>query len=310
MSNQNQKTENFVYDSLSNVKIEKYNDNYTFHHLIGQTLLYCGYPYRTTSVTNLKVGDYYKVEGISTDRFGLDHKLLLVDVKTGIKFEDEAFSYHYQNFKWVVVGYYEKVKSTYLNKDYIYIDEGHNNDYVKVKNLIHLEKDTPTHDIAKNSIWTCVDIQVKPRTEKDGLNSDKRSPVVLIFDNAQYGKHYCYLEDKRGYPHNSIKSDLSTIKVCDKFQLKSNYDSIKASSMESKKNRKEYLVKKYGASMANIIFEGKINIGMNKEMCRDSWGKPDKINSTTTEYGTSEQWVYGYSYVYFDENGLITTIQN
>jgi hypothetical protein len=98
--------------------------------------------------------------------------------------------------------------------------------------------------------------------------------------------------------------------VCGKFQLKSYYDKVKAISISAKNKRKAELTRKYGASNAEIILQGKIRIGMTKNMCRDSWGEPDDINKTITSYGTNEQWVYGYSYVYFDENGQITAIQN
>lgn len=52
-------------------------------------------------------------------------------------------------------------------------------------------------------------------------------------------------------------------------------------------------------------------IGMSAiEVEKSSWGKPDDVNTTTTIYGTREQWVYsGYRYLYF-ENGILTTIQN
>ena len=40
-----------------------------------------------------------------------------------------------------------------------------------------------------------------------------------------------------------------------------------------------------------------------------SWGKPDSINRTKTKYGIHEQWVYGNSYLYFD-NGVLTAAQN
>lgn len=51
-------------------------------------------------------------------------------------------------------------------------------------------------------------------------------------------------------------------------------------------------------------------IGMTKsEAEKSTWGKPKKINKTTTAYGTHEQWVYsGYRYLYFD-NGKLTSIQ-
>ena len=41
-----------------------------------------------------------------------------------------------------------------------------------------------------------------------------------------------------------------------------------------------------------------------------SWGKPQKINTTTNKWGESQQWVYGNGgYLYF-ENGVLTSIQN
>lgn len=51
-------------------------------------------------------------------------------------------------------------------------------------------------------------------------------------------------------------------------------------------------------------------IGMTKSQAEEStWGKPNKINKTTTAYGTSEQWVYGNGkYLYFD-NGKLISIQ-
>jgi len=53
----------------------------------------------------------------------------------------------------------------------------------------------------------------------------------------------------------------------------------------------------------------KPRIGMTAEEARNStWGKPKKINKTTTEYGTSEQWVYGSRYLYF-EDGVLSAIQ-
>ncbi|MEK3992643.1 hypothetical protein [Robertmurraya sp. FSL R5-0851] len=54
-----------------------------------------------------------------------------------------------------------------------------------------------------------------------------------------------------------------------------------------------------------------VKIGMTKdEVLNSSWGKPDSINTTTSAYGSSEQWVYGNgNYLYF-ENEVLVTIQN
>ncbi len=53
-----------------------------------------------------------------------------------------------------------------------------------------------------------------------------------------------------------------------------------------------------------------IKIGMNvDDVLSSKWGKPDRINKTTTKYGTTEQWCYeNNNYVYFT-NGIVTSIQ-
>lgn len=52
-------------------------------------------------------------------------------------------------------------------------------------------------------------------------------------------------------------------------------------------------------------------IGMTREeVIITKWGRPNKVNKTTTANGVSEQWVYGSNrYVYLD-NGIVTAIQD
>lgn len=65
---------------------------------------------------------------------------------------------------------------------------------------------------------------------------------------------------------------------------------------------------KFGQSNWLIILQGKVKIGMTKEMCKISWGEPTRINETITNGKKSEQWVYSDNYLYFS-NGILTTIQ-
>lgn len=45
------------------------------------------------------------------------------------------------------------------------------------------------------------------------------------------------------------------------------------------------------------------------EVLDSTWGRPQKVNKTTTEYGVREQWVYSNNrYLYF-EDGYLTSIQ-
>jgi hypothetical protein len=57
-----------------------------------------------------------------------------------------------------------------------------------------------------------------------------------------------------------------------------------------------------------------------KEVLRSSWGYPNDVNTTETQNGTHEQWVYDHDYrgkdwmthvegyLYF-ENGVLTSMQ-
>lgn len=300
------------YDSLTNVKRYRYKIGdkyeYTFKHLIGQTMMYCGDPYVFCSNNTFEKGCYYKVENILPDSMFLFNRIQLTNLQTGGKTEENDIEYKKFNYKWVVVGHYEKMKKNYLNKEFVYVGF---NKYCRDKadGLINLETDTVTTNIPKESIWTCVGVQVKPRKKDDGMMlCDYRSPIVLIMDNPIYGKHYCYIENSDGETYKSYLDETMPL-LCGRFQLKSYYDNVKAITASKKAKRKAELIKKYGADNAEIILEGKVRIGMTKTMCEEAWGHPDEINKMTGSWGTDEQWVYGNSYLYF-ENGELTTIQN
>ena len=58
-----------------------------------------------------------------------------------------------------------------------------------------------------------------------------------------------------------------------------------------------------------LISNGQVVIGMTRAQAMSAWGTPKDINTTTTRYGTTEQWVYSSGkYLYFD-NGVLTSIQ-
>ena len=307
-----------IYDSLRNMSSQRYGTkeeySFTYHHLIGQTLMYCGDPYSILGNRGgFKIGSYYKVVGILPDDVGkgLYNRLELEDVETGERKAEGDLSFNKYNSKWVVVGHYEKMKALYLNKEFVYVgmkDVFVEYTWKKANGMINMETDTVTKSIPEGSIWTCVGVQVKPRKKGDDMELDKRSPIVLIFDNATYGKHYCYSEDNSGNPYKSLLDDTKPL-VCGRFQLKSYYDKVKAITAANKAKRKAELIKKFGASNAKLILEGKVQIGMTKAMCEEAWGTPDDINKSIGSWGTHEQWVYGNSYLYFEDNKL-TSIQN
>ena len=82
-------------------------------------------------------------------------------------------------------------------------------------------------------------------------------------------------------------------------------------SLKYAKGRKADLIDKYGEKVANRIMGGEVWVGMTDKMAHDSWGKPDKINKSGSEYGSREQWVYRTRdvYLYFT-NGKLKSFQD
>jgi len=69
--------------------------------------------------------------------------------------------------------------------------------------------------------------------------------------------------------------------------------------------RYEAMVSKYGASMADRLYAGKIWKGMNSEMARDSWGAASKVNRVVNGNVIREEWIYRSTWLYFENNTLI-----
>lgn len=58
------------------------------------------------------------------------------------------------------------------------------------------------------------------------------------------------------------------------------------------------------------IQAGGVVPGMNRCGALAAWGRPQKVNTTTTTHSTNEQWVYGNgNYLYF-KNEILTSVQN
>lgn len=306
------------YDSLTNMRTLRYGTkdkfSFTFDHLVGQTLLYLGDPYVTgRNRGGFKIGSYYKVVGTLPEDVGkgLYGRMILEDTLTHHKKEEGDLSCDKFNYQWLVVGHYEKMKALYVNKYFVYVgtkDVYLQYEWKKANQLINFKTDTVTKNIKEGTVWKCVGVQAKARKRSDDMDIDKRSPIVLIFDNSQYGKHYCYLEDNTGKPYHSFLDEKKPL-VCGRFLLKSYYDNITKIAATDKARRKAVLTKKYGAANAVLILEGKVRLGMTKKMCEEAWGHPYSKNKSIGSWGIHEQWIYGNSYLYF-EGDKLTSIQN
>lgn len=107
---------------------------------------------------------------------------------------------------------------------------------------------------------------------------------------------------KKGDPDTA----LAVINGCQRFLAKGGPMTLYASVVAAarKKQEKEML-----ADKARRKKEG-VSLGMpQEEVLMSSWGKPERINVTTTASRRREQWVYGSgNYLYF-EDGVLTSVQ-
>lgn len=67
-------------------------------------------------------------------------------------------------------------------------------------------------------------------------------------------------------------------------------------------------ISNFPSNIQNLIKQRKIQIGMTDEQILLSWGNPDRINKSVYLWGIHEQWVYGYTYLYF-KDGVLQSYQ-
>jgi hypothetical protein len=67
--------------------------------------------------------------------------------------------------------------------------------------------------------------------------------------------------------------------------------------------------KKWPLPIEQTVIERKVQIGMTSEQVTMAWGKPSRINRSIGRWGEHEQWVYGSTYLYF-ENGILKSYQD
>lgn len=191
----------------------------------------------------------------------------------------------------ISIPYFNYLKTKYVDKEILYTPY----DYYKYR----LEPYKEFSKIDSSDIYRVSKISVKEtiKTFEEYYNIK----ASLINYKNEISEEYLSAIIKRSLLLSEYKSAIESYKQS-KIQ-----DSL---LIEKRKSEKiSQMIKKYGKYYGKIIGKNKVIIGMTKQMCEDAWGKPDTVNQTTTTYGTNEQWVYDYSYLYF-ENGKLTTIQN
>lgn len=72
-----------------------------------------------------------------------------------------------------------------------------------------------------------------------------------------------------------------------------------------KVSRYEFLMNKYGTSVAIELYAGKIWKGMTGQMVKDSWGSPKKINRVISGNNIREEWIFQNTWLYLQNDELV-----
>ncbi|MDR0971541.1 MAG: hypothetical protein LBM25_04065 [Bacteroidales bacterium] len=164
--------------------------------------------------------------------------LQLVDTQT----KDTLYYYYggifnFENF--ITLGYIDKLKSFYKGKQYMHDNQ-----------VRSLEDGTYLDAVSKETIWQCVDVQIR---------DDENNPVILILEDDKGLKGFIVLEN---FYKLESKQDYQTREDRRKFQD---------------------LVSRFGIDYAEIIVKNQIQEGFTKDMVIASWGEPIKKDTIYVE---------------------------
>ena len=178
----------------------------------------------------------------------------------------------------IILGYYEKLKQKLINTT------------VSVK---YANNKMPNNEIILYDLATGAPLSSAPVGKKLTVKD------IGVIDGMEFGG-LCYIFESPSLPNTY--ATLNPLQFNNALPISK--DHVKRQQWEKK------MIGTYGKVNGNYIIDGKVKIGFTKQMCKEAWGEPESINTSTGSWGSHEQWVYGLgSYLYF-ENGRLTAIDN
>jgi hypothetical protein len=127
--------------------------------------------------------------------------------------------------------------------------------------------------------------------------------VVSVLDSDSTYFHVTF-EENEGYiysKHAALDKVPGTFKEMQSAQTTQDIQRAQAQT----DSRYEALVSKYGSTMADRLYTGKIWKGMSSDMARDSWGAAARVNRVIKGNVIEEEWIYRSTWLHFENGTLI-----
>ncbi len=252
-----------------------------------------------------------------------DNNLFFWVINNKIEPLDKTERYNYSRTMPIITqGFIDKMNSIYTGKKFCFIKDNQNLSFSQDSTIAYNVKGEITK-LSKEIEYLFKEIQyvdiygtysVPCFLVADENDSNFFIPLCRVPTYSKHSENKVY-EPKKGYFEDWAYMENLTFKSVDAINAEKELKELKKALEQKVKEeeaakRKAQLTKKYGSTIATLILEEKVRVGMTAEMCEESWGKPMNINRSTGRWGDHEQWVYyGSNYLYF-ENGILSSIQN
>lgn len=221
---------------------------------------------------------------------------------------------------FILQGYFDKQKKEYVDNNYVYREEipsiysykgdrREENDCSKIavshkvtskirpNEVMDINTNQPV-DIAELSKWMCVDISLM-----EGVNKYELFYILRNESNAEIKVSIGQMAKSGFVTEDSYNAEVRYIQL--KEEERAELDLQKQIEREEYiAKRKSYLISKYGESIGMKIYFNQVELGMTKEMCRESWGEYNGI----AKNATIEIWSYGMASLTFNGDKLIQIV--
>ncbi|MGP8214641.1 MAG: hypothetical protein ACLQQ4_03670 [Bacteroidia bacterium] len=160
---------------------------------------------------------------------------------------------------------------------------------------------------AKDEKWHCTDVTLLPPNYQISYILTNDAGEKKVLDKRGMRNFITEKEHTKNVENAKLQQQEILAKQKEEERIeKENEKKLK----DAKDAHKAELITKYGQRNGELISEGKVAIGMTKEMCKEAWGTPWDIYKTTTVTGTDEQWFYSWKYNLYFRNGMLVKIED
>lgn len=177
---------------------------------------------------------------------------------------------------FIIVGYFEKLKQTYIGNLYEFFDP-----YIEkaLKNSSYSSLDTTKYSTEKNTeqngtIWKCIDVSIE-----DGNNYDL---IAVLFN------------DKLGIKHVKVEEILSN------NYTKSRFWDCKL---------KQATINAFGKEIFDSIQRRRVSIGMPRVACLLAWGEPKDMARSYNKEALTEKWTYDNGKMLFFKDSKLEKVE-